>query len=361
MLRTFRKDDLPELVRLHARAFGADPAMPPAELARHFEQVLVESPWSDPDVPSLVWEDEGEVRGFLGVVPRPMCFGGERIRTVVTTQLMVDPEHPDPLTATRLTRAVFDTGYDLVLTDGASSRVLQLWRALGAEPLWLLGLTWRRTLRPARELADTLARKRPKLAPLARLSRLGTATADAAWSRLPPNRFSRRTGDLRAEPIRADTLLEARQALLGRRALRPHYDETSTAWLLERAKEKKSFGELDGAVLRDARGQLAGWHLYYTRPGAVAEALQVGARPGREEEVLAHLFAEAAARGAVAVRGGTDAALLPAVGEMHGALRPAAPWALAWTRRPEVAAALHRGDTSLARLDLEFWMRFRGG
>jgi hypothetical protein len=113
-------------------------------------------------------------------------------------------------------------------------------------------------------------------------------------------------------------------------------------------------------VLR-AGGALAGWHLWFLRPGGpggrVAEAVQVGATEEAALDVVDHLLADARRRGAVAVAGRLEPALMPALSErlslFHRGRGPS--WLLAHSRDERILRAVHVGDAFLTRLEGEWW------
>lgn len=363
MIRRFQFDDIPEVARLRSRVFGQENSAPLEDLRGHFQQVFFETPWSDEGVSALVWEQPGgSITGFLGLVPRPMRYRGQRLQAVVTTQLMVDGERSGPVTAVRLLKEVFSAEYDLVLSDGATPRVAELWERCGGERLWLSSFEWFRSLRPAEEFAGWLADRRPSVRPLSLLFSPVLTAADSIFARVQPNRFHHKSDEFSAEPITAEALLEARRELVGSQLLQMEYDESSLEWVLGRLVEKKRHGELFGSVLRDREGSAAGCYVYLTKgSGSSAWVVQVLARPGLEEALLNHLFASAWHKGAVAVRGVMDTRFAVAVKELHGRFRVGAPWTVCRTPHPELLTALQSGEAAVDRFDMEFWMRFTHG
>jgi hypothetical protein len=74
--------------------------------------------------------------------------------------------------------------------------------------------------------------------------------------------------------------------------------------------------------------------------------------------VLDHLFHDARARGATAISGQVQPELLDAFAACHCIIRCHGLRVLIQSRRPELLAAIHRGDASLSRLDGEWGLRF---
>ena len=110
-------------------------------------------------------------------------------------------------------------------------------------------------------------------------------------------------------------------------------------------------------LVRDVRGDVLGWYLYYLRPGGVGEVVQIGATHDSIGEVLAHLFFDAWRRGALAVSGQLDPAFMEALSEQHCLFDSGAFWTLLNSNDFEVLEAIYRGDAFLTRLEGEGWIR----
>ncbi|HET9131951.1 MAG TPA: GNAT family N-acetyltransferase, partial [Terriglobia bacterium] len=106
-VRTFSCADLGEVSKLWARVFAPQAALSMSSLERYMEEVFVSNPWSHRDLPSFVYEDKGEIVGFLGVLPRRMDFSGKVVTVAVASQLMLAPEKPRPFAALELIRRFF--------------------------------------------------------------------------------------------------------------------------------------------------------------------------------------------------------------------------------------------------------------
>ena len=75
-IRPLERDDIPALARLYQvvmRGGGETPAF----LAPFFERTLLDQPWADPTIPSLVYVEDGEILGFIGSNIRRMRFDGD--------------------------------------------------------------------------------------------------------------------------------------------------------------------------------------------------------------------------------------------------------------------------------------------
>src|SRR5436190_8200996 len=123
--------DLAALVALRRVAFRHSERSSTEALTGFFRAVFLENPWRDPELPSLVYENErGEVAGFLGVLPRRMIAEGREIRMAVGTQLMVAPADRG-LAGRRLMRTLMDGPQDLCFGDTANDAARRLWTSIG--------------------------------------------------------------------------------------------------------------------------------------------------------------------------------------------------------------------------------------
>src|SRR3954468_7068199 len=148
-VRAFSCGDVGEVSQLWARVFAPNAALSMRSLEQYFEEVFLFSPWSHRELPSLVYEDKGEVVGFLGVLPRLMQFSGKTVRVAVASQLMIDPRKPRPFASLELIRKFFAGRQDLSFSDGANEAGLGLWECAGGTIAELYSPVWTRVLRPA--------------------------------------------------------------------------------------------------------------------------------------------------------------------------------------------------------------------
>jgi hypothetical protein len=86
--------------------------------------------------------------------------------------------------------------------------------------------------------------------------------------------------------------------------------------------------------------------------------LQLGGKPGAIGDVLANLFADAYAAGAVAVTGQSEPRWLREITDAHATFGCHSLGVLIHAKDPEISGAVQRGDSSLSRLDGEWWLRF---
>jgi hypothetical protein len=323
-------------------------------LATYFERIFFQHPWPDDDLPSWVHEDaSGRVVGFLGVMPRRMVWRGQVIRMAVATQLMVEPQSRG-LIGRSLVRAFLAGPQDCSLSDTANDAARRLWESLGAGTSTIHSLVWLRPLRPCRDITARIARGLAARGALYAARPL-VAAGDAVAARLSGGAARKPAGTI--QPL-TPTLMLAHLDVLGCRALRPVYEQGALDWLLDQVAEKRQFGTLERALVREPAGRVAGWFLYFLNSGGASQIVQFAARPAAHTLVLQHLFHHAWSRGAAALVGRLEPALVPDLAALGCGFGRDGPWVMIHSHRPEIMPAVERGDAFLSRLDGEWWLSF---
>ncbi|HEY0783995.1 MAG TPA: hypothetical protein VGE98_16175, partial [Thermoanaerobaculia bacterium] len=356
-LRPLAPGDIPAVTDLHRRVFGPAGGGTP-DLEATLRQIFCGHPWQDDRLPSLVYAEDGEVRGCLGVMPRPIWVGDEPAVAAVSHNFMVDPRSRHRLVGIELLKAFFAGPQDLSLAEGNDvSR--QIWQALGGSVATLYSLRWTRPLRPL-SYGLSLASRHG----LAAFWSFSLAPLCAALDRVG-RRLARPAHDPEAEGIAVEPLavpwLLAGIERFGRRAtVRPRYSQATLTWLLATAAHPPPAGELRCRQVL-CRDEPVGWYVYQLGPSRVAEVLQLGVAERWARTVLRELFAEAGRSGAIAVSGQLEPRLLAALSEERCLFHRGrgGSWILAHSRRPEVLQALHRGDAFFSRLEGEWWIGHR--
>jgi Acetyltransferase (GNAT) domain len=358
-LREVTEEDLPAVVGLFERVYPEQRWPSRQGCERYFREIFFNNPWRDLELPSWVAEEDGATVGFAGVLPRRMLFGRQPLRVAVGSQLMIHPDWRPSLLAAHLIKRVLAGPQDLSITDGANEQVKALWLAAGGTIPILQNLDWTRLLRPTR-FALALLEKRGR-GPLHSAARAPCALADAVAARVHPNHFNRRDATLFEEPLDADGMLRhLPEVVNGGQPLRSQYDRDSLAWVFSQAARKARHGRLRARAVLE-RNRVLGWFMYYARPGAINEVLQLAARDGAFDRVLRRLFCDAWRQGATAVRGRLEPWQLQQLSDRHCWMRREGPWTLVHSRHADLVTAFERGTAGISRLDGEWWQRFIGG
>jgi hypothetical protein len=355
-LRTFEPDDAAAVAALFEHIYPQSRWAVRNDLAKYIREMFCANPWRDPEIPSWVAHQDGELIGFLGVMPRPMMHGKQVIRAAVGCQFLVHPEKRHSLAAVQLLRSYLQGPQDISLADGANAVSGKLWETMGGLVSPIHSLAWIKVLRPAQGALRLAGTRRRWLAPLAKLGEPLAALADACVARAPSFRLE---PQLCEHDLDASSLRAALDEHANRFVLRPHYDPASLDWLLGQVAAKKRHGRLQGRLVRDPDGRLAGWFLYYLDTG-LSRVMQLAARPDRVRPVLEHLFHHANERGTLALEGRMDARFSRELGDMNCLFRNCGELTLLHARDPSVLAPLLSGNAFFSRLEGEWWLRFHG-
>jgi hypothetical protein len=352
-IQAFRREDIPEVLGLFRTAFGQNGRSTPTQLDTYLDRVFFQSPWYDEALPSYVYRDRsGAIIGFAGVQPRPLVLRGRPLRGAVATKLMVSPNGGDALAAVKLLRRVFAGPQDVLLSDLSTDAGRRIWEGLGGITALLYSLQWQRPVRPARHVLSWLrARGVPGFITGA-LHPLGSMT-DALLARSAAPLHSGLDG-YTTDDLPLDVMATQFSAVCADRALRPAYDARALQWLLSVAQLNDPHRVLRRRLVRDARGQVAGWFLYLLEPGGASEVVQLLARKGSADAVFHMLLADARNCGAVMLSGRLEPSMVREMSTQHSYFRQVGPWTLAHTKDADVLSAILSGNASLSRLEGEW-------
>jgi hypothetical protein len=352
MIRPFERGDVAEVASLYEHVIRSGSRTPAPGLARYFERTLLDHPWFDHEIPSLVYEDHGgKIAGFVGSHVRRMRLDNRLIRVACGGELIVDPLARRQAAGMHLIRAYHEGPQDVTVTDGATGGVRRLLEFCGSEVSYPRSLLWTRILRPAWFIGNHLLRKfgMPRLAE-------GLGPALGALDLLGLKRLLRPPApQAEAEPLTVQLLLANLPSLATWLRCYPAYDESFLEWLFREMAAVTSRGSLIRTLVRSPRGEALGWYLYYLKAGAISEVMQVAAKARAAEPVLDHLFHHAYTHGAMAVRGRLEPELVAPLSARHCIFR----WdggTLIHTRTPALMAILLSRQCLLTRMDGEWWM-----
>ncbi|MGH2960823.1 MAG: hypothetical protein ACRDL3_01310 [Solirubrobacterales bacterium] len=340
------------MTELFERTMRSGRPEPPPGLVGYFERTLLDHPWADPEIPSLVYEaGDGRILGFIGSHVRRLVFDGRQIRMGCAGQLVSDPEQRRLAIGARLLRSYMAGPQELTITDGATDVVNEMWTHLGGYAIHPGSLAWTRLFRPGRAVGDRWLERRG--------SERWRRVARAAWPLLdaPATPVTRPPGpatDVETEELTPRALIEHRPQALGDARLWVDYDEPFLEWLFGEMTAVRTRGELKRRLVR--RGdRVLGWYVVYIRPRGLSQVMQIAAAKGELETLIDRLFADAWRGGAAAVEGRLEPALYEPIYGRRCVLRYSTP-ALFHSDDPELAAAISLGRSALTRLDGEWWM-----
>jgi len=352
-IRPCLEHDLRQVGDLYLRVLSHERRLVSLEQATsYFTKLLFQSPWHDESMPSLVYDLDSRIVGFVGRVPRFMLLNGRRVQVSVICHLMVDPGARSTFAGISLLRKALLGSQDLSVCEGndLSKRV---WEGVGGTTSQLASLNWMRVLRPAGYTVLQLTKMGLPRA-LKYTLQLLSRPIDSFVTSLKKIRLY---VPLQAseEELTDDTLLRCLLELPAQDKLRPEYDQGSLRWLLDFLGEKKGRGTLRKTVVRDANKAIIGWYLYYVAPGEISTVAQIGARPGSYGKVFAHMFYHAWRRGAVAITGRVEARFFEEI-PSGMCIFGRGSWMQIHSKCPDLIEAIEDKQAFFTPLEGEWWM-----
>ena len=351
-IRAVRREDLPAVAALYEAVMRSGGSTPPPGLVPYFERTLLDHPWPDPELPSLVYEGaDGRLAGFVGAHVRRIELDGRPARLVCAGQLISEPAARRRGAGAMLLRELHSGPQDVTITDGATPEVASIWTALGGATSYVRSTAWTRLFRPARAVGERLMR-RERLRRVARVTRPLWPAVDAA-----SGRATRPAPPEEREPtveLTRELLLEHGAGLADGERVRVAYDEAYLDWLFREMAAVETRGELVRRAVRRG-GSVVGWYVAYLGPGRLGQVMEVGAGPRAVEHVIDTLFADAWDSGAAGLEGRLERPLFEPLSRRRCLLRHGVR-ALVRSRDTAVQDALAAGGGALSRMDGEWWM-----
>jgi hypothetical protein len=360
-IRSLERRDLGEVASLHAGA--ADMAQDRAyvdRLAAFFERTLFDHPWADAEIPSLVYEESGEILGFLASNVRRMRFDGRAIRMACSAHQLTHPRVRNKAPGALLMRRFLSGPQDLTITDGANEIVRRMWEGSGGRTVHVSCLTFLRVLRPFGLAAHRMLSRRPAPAAERAIAPVAQVLDSAATRLLDRGRADNGT---ESELLTPSGVLEQLPEMAEGLRLVPDYDIEYLTWLfaeLGRVGDERVFlnrvarGPLMAELVTRDR-KVIGWYVTQLRPGGLCRVLQLAAQPRSTGAVLDRLVRRANEAGAVGIYGRLEPRLVGPLSERRTLLRFSRGWLLAHGRDDEVVDSILRGEALLTRLDGEWW------
>jgi hypothetical protein len=355
-VRPLTEADLPVVTDLYWNYMRRRDGTAPASLRATFRDLYFTNPFVEAAFPPLVYEaKDGKIVGFLGCIIRNMSLCGRPVRVAFGGNLVVSPGSRSNLAAPRLLGTFMAGTQELSLTDSANDLSRKLIERLGFRVIPALNIHWARPLRPTRYGIYTLSRSAgPVLAATLKSAAMpfcsladGVATRFAGPFRQTKPRF-------RGAELDVETLLQCMAEFRKGYSLWPEYNASSLQWLLSFMGKMSARGTLRKIVVRDEKDKIVGWYIYYVKPGAVGEVVQIGGEPKSTKAILDHLFYDAWEQGMIALHGVVDSRRMADFSDKGCFFTCRGGWALAHSHKPELLDVLGCGDGFLSRLDGEW-------
>lgn len=360
-VRPFVEPDIPQVADLYWTVMRRRKGPAPPRLQSCFKELYFTNPWIDGPPSNFVYEDKGgRIVGFLGVVRRKMSLYGGPIRVAFGGNFVVDPKARANLAGMRLLGAYMAGDQDLSMTDSANDVSRTLLERLGFRTILPLSIHWVRPLRPGHFAAYAMSRLTGPIlsASLKLVAKPFCSVVDNMATRLSLSPFRQNESWLHASELDVETLFHCLAKFRGGYSLWPEYEASSLSWLLTFMTRMQARGDLRKVVLRDDKQNILGWYLYYVKPGAVGEVIQIGGEREFTKDILEHLFYDAWRRGVVGLHGVVESRLMGDFSDTNCFFTCRGGWTVAYSRKPELIDVLNRGDAYFSRLDGEWCLAF---
>jgi hypothetical protein len=353
VIRPLERRDLAEVARLFQLVMRQGEPLHEVERVGFFERTLLDHPWADPEIPSLVHvEDEGRIAGFLGSHVRRLRFDGRPVRVGYVGHLMAAPgSRPRGMVGTLLLRRYLAGPQDASLTDTAGEPTRRMWEGLGGRPLPVRAIGWTRVFRPWQLAADRLRRPRPRAA---RLFARASPLLDRASARTARALLSTSAPATASAPLTGQALVREVPKLLRGMRLRLAYEEPFVNWLFAELERLGPGRRCVRRLVSDGEGAALGWYVYLLSPGGVSHVLELAAPDANIEPVLEDLLHHARVSGSAALHGRLEPSLPQALSGKRAPLAYRG-GALAHCGRRDLLDALDAPDSLLTRMDGEWW------
>jgi hypothetical protein len=344
--------DLPAVANLFRTAMGPENVLSRPWLAEFLRETLLESPWVDPEIPSLVATDGAAITGFIASNVRRVIVDGKRMRAACCAHLVVDEGARSRAVGPQLLGRYMSGPQELTFTDTATEIVARMWRSFGGRSDGQRTTGWMLVLRPGPwALAVGRARVRGRRAP-------GLATVPAlpfhiGGARLTGHHEPEAGPPVETEPLSAELLLEHVDAILKGVRVRLDYDDAYLPWLLQRLDGLYATSVVVRRLVRRG-GRPVGWFIFVHDPGGPGRVLQIAARERDTDAVVEALVGHARERGVTVLAGRLEPHLAEPLRRRWAVLGFDAR-ALVHAQNLEVLNALASGPSLLTRLDGEWW------
>ena len=296
-IRPLEREDLPAVAELLRPNLEG-----PLELHEGFlASTLLDDPWSDPELPSLVASDEsGSIVGFIGAQARRMRLDDRTLRGVCCSHLVVAPASRPGALGARLLQRLMSGPQDLTWSDSMTDVALRMWLVFGGQADLARSRSWMLVLRPGRWLPRVVASLVRHGAAGDELGGVPGLPFEAVRPRRAKRHLSPPPPGVAGEDAAGATIAEHLPSLGARGRLEPAFDSAELQHLASVAEQ--TLGPLVYRLVRRA-GQAVGWYAYIELPGGACRVVHLQALDGEVEASVAELVAHARRSGRSAIGG----------------------------------------------------------
>jgi hypothetical protein len=362
-IRPLEPAEIAQVAHLYDLVMGAGDGAREDVLEAFFRRTLLESPWADPELPTLVYVDDGEVLGVISSNVRRMRFDGAPIRMVCSANLIVHPRARPLAVGARLMKTLLSGPQELTITDGATNEVRLMWERLGGTTIHVSCLSFVELFRPWQLARDTAladgGRRRVGQFVFPLTWALDKATGPFLSTKVSPG-----AAEPEVKTLTPELMLEHLPTVTQSLRLVPDYDNVYLDWLFHELASVTDRGSLWAhgirrgplwAELVTSGGEARGWYVCHLRSGGLCRVLQFATRTGEGEFVYDALASRAREEGAAALFGRAEPSVMEAIASHRTFLRSHTGRLLVHSRNDEVVRTIQSGDALLTRMDGEWW------
>lgn len=357
LVRACTPADMSAVAAMFHRVFRGGTPVAPGALEPYLRTLFFQHPWQDlPSASRVYVAANGEVEGFIGVLPLRMTLNERPVRAALASSLMVRDPQANPIAGARLMRAFLSGPQELSFSETSNVLAQKMWEKAGGSGVPAYSMEWFRILKPAGFALALLEGSTPAAKALRPIGWAADRLINAAHLKsfdVPPPLLR---ADGEAEP---EAFAAAVAELSADYELRPRWEPASLRYILQHAANKRRHGRMIRRIVHDRAGNAIGCYLCYARTGGIAYVLQLLARPQCTDIVIDCLLNDALELGCVGVRGRSDPKIQDGL-LRRGALFLHRSSLTVHSRDPKLLSAVRRGEALLTGLAGESWTRLIG-
>ncbi len=357
-VRAVREADLEQMAQVHLNAQGHI-GNTVDEVVRGYTvkvpELILNHRYSAHASPSLVFEQDGDVHGFVLVGCQPVVFSGERLWSASTSHLMVDPNARSSLAAVHLLRAVIEGPQDLVFVDRSNTAGRVALQAAGFEQLPASSLRWRKVLQRGTARSQQLAsRTRISISRATDVAQQGERLAGRLLRRSLHAELPESPRGISIEELTTEHVADNLSNMLTAADLHPDFSDIGhlehTWRLIERSRPNSSI--IAHAVL-NPRGRTLGWYIMDINEFGHAEVVQMMAVDAHRRTVLLQALTQAQINNAVIVEGRLPLDLIYPASDLGCTVTSSEATSI-HTSKPKLLDCFQQGRALLSPLEGEF-------
>lgn|GEM_PF-5150114 len=350
MIRPFAREDLRKVSFLHLKTFGnrKDDSLI-EHLSDFYEKVFLRSPFVDKVAPSLVYEKNGEIEGFLGVLIRKFYSKKNNFRIGIGSRMMVSP-NASALVGARLLRSACKEDFDLFFSDGANDDGRNALVAMGGEEVPIFSFHWLKLFKPFQFLTHKF-KKRKSFGGFC-LKLLAPVLDTSLRFSSSPFSCNRSVGFI--TDYKHDNLLDLYAYSSLAYKINPVYSKGEIDWLVRFCLDWESRGRF---LLRKAifpSGESGGF-CGYLRPDGIFEVLNLWATKKNLGNLLDSIFYFVKNLNGVGVQGVIGGGMLKPLRERNVFFKKGS-WAIAKSTNESLLYSLHSGQIYMGGFEGELWL-----